>query len=226
MTLQQFQNCTKINNSLFDEIDKLALTICEVYSFTPDEVDSFSSRKFLKYSKKIEKLFGKGFNKPFYSRSDLETNAKNITFGQFIECQEWLKSEPIEVLHLIAASIHNGERNNHQELSEKMLQTNVSYLLTDCLTFVNSFAELIDKYKNLFDNNEVDEDESLDDIKKKEKLKRHPFIEFYGWEFSATQVAEHNRITLNEAYQLPVVEALNNLAYLKSKQDYEQKQNK
>jgi hypothetical protein len=225
MTLAQFQECNKINNSLFDEVDKLALIICELYGYTPEQVDTFTSRKFLRYTNKIEKRFNKGFNKPFYSFIDLETNAEAITFGQFIECQEWLKNEPIEVLHLVAASI-DKKVGNHKEVAEKMLQTNVNYLLNDCLKFIESLTKLVDGYKNLFASDEVDHEEDLDELKKKQKLQKHPFVEFYGWEFSATQVAEHNKITLNAAYELPVIEALNNLAYLKSKQDYEQKQNK
>jgi len=226
MTVSQFQECNKINNSLFDEVDKLALIICELYGKSVDEVDSMTSKKFLKYTNKIEKLFAKGFAKPFYCRMKFETNAEAITFGQFIECQEWLKSDAIEVLHLVAASIFKGNRSNHKKVAERILKTNVSYVLNDCLLFIESLKKLVDGYKVLFGSDEIEEDEDLETLKKKGKLKKHPFVEFYGWEFSATQVAEHNRITLNDAYKLPVIEALNNLAYLKSKQDYEAKQNK
>jgi hypothetical protein len=46
------------------------------------------------------------------------------------------------------------------------------------------------------------------------------FVEHYGWQYSTTQVAEYYRITLNEAYQLPAIEYLNALSYLKAYRDY------
>jgi hypothetical protein len=46
------------------------------------------------------------------------------------------------------------------------------------------------------------------------------FVEYYGWQYSTTQVAEYYRITLNEAYQLPAIEYLNALSYLKAYRDY------
>jgi hypothetical protein len=37
----------------------------------------------------------------------------------------------------------------------------------------------------------------------------------WGWVFSTKQVADFNNITINEAYDLRVIEYLNTLAYLK-----------
>ena len=225
MTLQQFQKVSQIKESLFDETDKIGLIICELYGLTPEQVDNFTSKKFLKYVNKIEKLFLKGFTKPFTFFQRFQTDATKITFGQFIECQEWLKQPPIEVLHLVAASIFKGDRSNHKKVADKMLNTNVRVLLDDCMKFIYSLSKLIDNYKTLFESEEVEE-EDLQELKKKSKLKKHPFIQYHGWEFSATQVAAHNGITLNKAYELPIIEALNNLVFLKHKQDYEQQQSK
>lgn len=225
MKLQQFQKIHTIKESLFDDTDKIALIICEVYNFTPEQVDSFTSKKFLKYVNKVEKLFLKGFTKPFTLFNRFETDATKITFGQFIECQEWLKQQPIEVMHLVAASIFKGKRTNHKKVADKMLQTNVRLIVDDVMEFVDSLTKLIESYKTLFESAD-NEEEDLQELKKKAKLKKHPFIEFHGWEFSATQVAEHNKITLNAAYKLPIIEALNNLVFLKHKQEYEQIQSK
>jgi len=46
------------------------------------------------------------------------------------------------------------------------------------------------------------------------------FIEYYGWQYTTTLVAEYYRFTLNEAYQLPALEYLNALAYIKAHRDY------
>jgi hypothetical protein len=42
-----------------------------------------------------------------------------------------------------------------------------------------------------------------------------PFMERWGWVYSTKGVADFNNITLNDAYELRVIEYLNTLAYLK-----------
>jgi hypothetical protein len=46
----------------------------------------------------------------------------------------------------------------------------------------------------------------------------------YGWIYQATIVAEHERIELDKVYDLPVVQFLNDLAYIKAYRDYERQQ--
>jgi hypothetical protein len=43
----------------------------------------------------------------------------------------------------------------------------------------------------------------------------------YGWIYQATLIADHERIKLDEVYDLPTMQCLNDLSYLKSKQSYE-----
>ena len=42
-----------------------------------------------------------------------------------------------------------------------------------------------------------------------------PFMERWGWVFSTKQVADFSNITVNQTYDLNVIEYLNILAYLK-----------
>ena len=68
--------------------------------------------------------------------------------------------------------------------------------------------------KGLFDN--VDGNERDSGVRKGSSR----FIEYYGWQYTTTQVAEYYRISLNEAYQLPALEYLNALAYIKAYRDF------
>lgn len=43
----------------------------------------------------------------------------------------------------------------------------------------------------------------------------------FGWIYNATMVAEHERLTLDETYQLPTIQFLNDLAYLKAKSEHD-----
>lgn len=46
----------------------------------------------------------------------------------------------------------------------------------------------------------------------------------YGWIYQATLIAEHEKIKLDEVYNLPTIQALNDLAYLKSKTAHDREQ--
>jgi len=50
------------------------------------------------------------------------------------------------------------------------------------------------------------------------------FSKHYGWIYSATAVADHERITLDQAFELPLIQFLNDLAYLKMKRKVEEAQ--
>jgi hypothetical protein len=225
MTVAQYQICYTINNTIKDETERLAMIVCELFGLTPEQVDGLSGKAFIKYVSKMNKMLNTDFKKPFYSRLKLKKDAKHLTFGEFIELQHWLKKDAIEVLHLVSATLIIKKNKQHDTLANKVLKLNVKHILNDCLSFIESLQGFMKLYKGLFeieDNN----DEDFNEFDKKEKLKSHPFVERYGWIFSAKQVADHNCISLNEAYELPVIQALNDLSYLKSKQDYETKMSK
>lgn len=46
----------------------------------------------------------------------------------------------------------------------------------------------------------------------------------YGWIYQATLIAEHEKIKLDDVYNLPTIQALNDLAYLKSKTAHDREQ--
>jgi len=50
------------------------------------------------------------------------------------------------------------------------------------------------------------------------------FAKHYGWIYSSTLVADFERITLDQAFELPIYQYLNGLAYCKMKEKLERKQ--
>ncbi len=48
----------------------------------------------------------------------------------------------------------------------------------------------------------------------------------FGWIYQATLVAEHERIKLEEVYQMMTIQFLNALSYLKAKAEHEKEQRK
>jgi hypothetical protein len=69
--------------------------------------------------------------------------------------------------------------------------------------FNNSFGSLFERR----DPEDTDEPTQPDE-----------FTDYYGWIFNTSAIAEYERITLDQAYDLPVMQALNDLSYLKAKQ--------
>lgn len=214
MTLTQYQRIAGFWNSENDEVTQIALIVCDLYGYTYDEVNNMEPRKFLKLSKKVERSFVGIDKKPIFSRVKLNVDAFSITLGQFIEVQHFLKLGEIDSMHLVAASIWVDKRE-HKRKAEILLNKNVRYVLKDISAFLLSFANLLNSYSGLF---ETEEREDEEDAKVE---KPHPFIEQYGWIYSAKQIAEHEGITLDKAFELPVLQAFNTLAYLKSYQSYQ-----
>lgn len=218
MTLKDYQRLAAFYNEADDEVTQVALLVCDIFGYTYDQVDNMPAKTFIHYSQKVTAAFSGIMIKPFWCRLKFQTDATKITLGQFIEVQYFLQQGEIDSLHLVGASIFKG-KGSHPEKAAYLQNKPVSYVLSDIKKFLLSFGELIASYKNLFETQEqANEDEGKVE-------KPHPFIAQYGWIFSATQVAEHEKITLDQAFELPILQALNDLAYLKSFGEYQKKLN-
>ena len=217
MTLQQYQRIAGFYNQSDDEITQVALIVCDMFNLSHEEVDNMQPKQFIKYSKKVTKQFKKLGKKPLLGRLKLETDAKKITLGQFIEVQHFLKQGEIDAMHLVTASIW-GNSKAHELKADLLLKKHIRLILADYTAFLQSFAELLQGYKGLFESEDVEEDGKME--------KPHPFIEQYGWIYSAKEVAQHEGITLDKAFDLPILQAFNALAYLKSEQSYQKYINK
>lgn len=216
MKVKQFQIIHEIQSNNHDEVDALALIVCEVYGLSYDEVNDINPAKFLKLSKNIKIKT----DKPLINWLRFETDSHKITLGQFIECQTWLKnSAPVKAMHLVAASILKSKKP-HKDKVDKILNTHIKNVYHYVSDFILSLNDLINSYSGLFEI-EVDLDE---EIEKPEAP--HPFIDRYGWVFSAKTVAEFEGITIDKAYDLPILHALNTMSYLKAKQKFDKWQSK
>jgi hypothetical protein len=221
MTLADYQRIAAFWNEGDDEVSQIAWIVMDMYGMTYDEVDQMDPKLFLKYSNKAAKQFRNIANRPFWSMLKFETDASKITLGQFVEIQHFIKIGQVDAMHLVGASIWKDKRP-HVEKSNILLKTNIRHVLQDVSKFYVSFAAFVDTYKGLFETDAI-EDEG-EEIAKPEKP--HPFINQYGWIYSAKQVADHEGVTLDEAFDLPVVQAFNDLAYLKAFQSYQKHINK
>ena len=128
MKLWQYQKLAKYWDSDNDEVTQVALIVCELYGFTSNQVDNMPPKTFLKYAKRVNKMFNGIDKKPLLSFMYLETNAFQITLGQFIEVQHFIKMGEVENMHLISSSLLRDNRQHHIK-AEILKNKNVKYIL-------------------------------------------------------------------------------------------------
>ena len=209
MTVAQFQKIQELTEGITDDVELLAFTVCVAFDKTVEQVDNMSRKEFMKYVNRLTKEL----NPKEDNEIQFTTDASAITFGQFIECQHWMKTNWKGSLSLIAASILVN-RSDHKQDVIWINSLPLSKVLHHVTKFNQSMVELVKSYSGLFEIDETDEDV--------EKDKQHHFIERYGWIYSATQVAAHEGIVLDKVYDLPIIQALNDMSYLKSEQKYDE----
>lgn len=212
MTVAQLQYVNQIDKTTPDTIERLGWIVCHLFGLSEDRVNRMNEGKFFKLVAKVERMMAAKPSR--LRRVVLQTDATKITLGQFIECQHWLKNDLIQVLDLVAASI-KIKRTDHATDALKMKGKPFTLVLPKVNEFVLSMNSLIKNYSELF---EIYDDEEAEE---RQPENVHPFMQQYSWLYSASEIAAYEGIPLDKAYDLPVLQAFNGLAYLKSKAAYE-----
>ena len=214
MTVATYQQVHEINQVNPDTIERLARVVCLVYNLPEQSVNMMHPAIFLW---KVRRIEANAKKRSIFFKPRLQTDAAKLTLGQFIECQHWLKNDAIQSLDLVAASILK-RRGDHAKDAERMRKAKVGDILPKVEAFITSMNALIKSYAGLFDINDDEGEQRAEEV--------HPFVERYGWIFSAKEVAAYECITLDKAFNLPVMQAFNGLSYLKAKQAYDKAQSK
>ena len=202
----------------YDEVDKLAYIVGEVYGYAPEKVNHIPAYKFRKMVAKINKKINQ--TKIFYSLPlPILTDATKLTFGQFVDLQHWYKQpEHVNFESIIARLLIGEDLKDLEQNKKKILKTNIQKVLYKYYAFRISYEKLILNNKDLFD---INEGESEANEQEQEKEESHPFINSFGWFFVAEQFRDYFHIKLDDVYELPIMECLSALNYLKAKQAYE-----
>lgn len=221
ITLSKFRQLDEITNSDHSEMDKVLFSACIVFDKTEYEIDNAEPKDVLKLTTKMESLFEMPFNPKPLSRSGkyfINYDVSRITFGQYIELAFFL-SNKVQNAHYILATMSNqwlrkNKTRDHRKKADCFLNRPVLEVIGSVKRIADNFSAFNKEYSSLFGVDKA----VTGDVQEEEFNKR------YGWIYSASQVAEYQRITLDEAFALPVRQALNDLAYLKAKAKYETEQ--
>lgn len=219
ITLAQFRQLDEINNSDYSDMDKVLFSVCIVFNKTEYELDNTDPNHVLKMTSKLTSLFETPYNPKAVAsigKYHIMYDISKITFGQYIELAFFLGGNAVQYAHYILATMGNrwlrkSKTSDHRRRADYFITRPVLDVMGSVNRIITNYVEFNKQYSNLFG---VDK-EVGGDVSEQEFNKR------YGWIYSASQVAEYERITLDDAFALPVRQALNDLAYLKAKSKYE-----
>lgn len=222
ITVEMYQYINEINESDMDQIDKLLYTMSFLTGRTEEQFDKINKFQFAKLqrqlSNRIAQLHVQSKEVARIKNIRFNYDVRKITLGQFIEVQHFYKGNYINNLHLIAASFSTCKDYLHVERADMILKLPMLSVLYNVTKFLEVIKKLSDEYRGLF---------GIEDIEQEQfKPLTNGFNEQYGWIYSAQKIAEFERIKLDEAYDLPIIQAFNDLAFLKAHQEYESEINK
>jgi hypothetical protein len=228
ITLAMFQQVEEVNARDIPDIDKVLFSTCIVFDKTEHELDNSDPKEVVKLMSKMQSIFETPFNaKPYnkIGRYFINYDIPKMTFGQYIELAFFLprneneKDKLIKNAHYIMSTISNRDHrkhkaDDHRKKANYFLNQPIEKIMGSLNRITESFGEFNKEYKSLFG---VDKEVSGD-------VQDDAFNRRYGWIYSASQVKEYEGITNEQAFALPIRQALNDLAYLKAKGKYEAEQ--
>lgn len=224
ITLYKYQQVEEVNKREIPDIDKTLFSACFVFDLTEHELDNTAPDKVLRMTTKMQQIFETPFNPKALTkigRYVINYDVSKMTFGQYIELAFFLadKTKATQFAHYIMATIsrqrmRKHKTSDHRRKANYFLNQPVENVIGCINVIVDSFNRFNTEYKSLFG---IDPGVS-GNVQNEDFNKRH------GWIYSATQVAQHEGITLDAAFALPVRQALNDLVYLKAKEKYEAEQ--
>jgi len=217
-----YQYINEINETDMDQIDKVLFTMAFLTGKSEEEFDKINKYKFAQlqrqFKQRFEQLNVQGKETERIKDFKFNFDVRKITLGQYIEVQHFYKNNYLNNLHLIASSFSTCKNYSHVERADKILKMPLLPVLFNVKKFIEVIKKLSDEYSGLFGIEDMEQEEF--------KPLTNGFNEQYGWIYSAQKIAEFERIKLYEAYDLPIIQAFNDLAFLKAHQEYEAEINK
>ncbi len=222
ITLGKFQQIDAINEKPLSDIDKVLFSTCIVFDKTEHELDNEDPVKVVKMTEKLTKIFQAPFEPsafPKIGKYFINYDISKVTLGQFIELNYFMQDKPVQHAHYILASVSNkrwmkNKASDHRRKAEYFLTRSIAKIMGSLQQVITNFQAFNEEYKKLFG---LDKEVSGD-------VQEDAFNKRYGWIYSASQIAEYERITLDEAYAMNIKHAFNDLAFLKAKGKYEVEQ--
>lgn len=234
ITIGKFQELFEISNMNLLDAEKYHLMLKSYTGYDDNQLKKLSEKQLFVLIEKINKVF-----------SLITNNIKNIKYKKRIFVKnKWYKlnyditeypnntaryvesitfaDDFIRNLHKILASMtsrleltYKGFRPvksnvfNHEQIATDMLNVDFVTGYSAAIKFIHSIKDLNDKYKGLFDDGQDVEDDGKG------------FSKDYIWLYNAKSVAEFEQISIDQVWDLPIIQFLNDLGYLRYKNKWD-----
>jgi hypothetical protein len=190
------------------QISKLIFDINNVFSFITKDIKNIQYKKRIFVNNKWYKLN--------YDITEYPNNTaryvESITFADdFIRNLHKILASMTSRLELTYKGFKPVKSNewNHEQVANDMLDVDFVTGYSSAVKFIYSIKNLNEKYKGLFDDGGDVEDNGKG------------FSKDYIWLFNAKSVAEFEQISIDEVWELPIIQFLNDLGYLKYKNKWD-----
>lgn len=230
LNLFQYQQLIPLLQSDTNEYDYSKI-IAVVNSITLEQVYQLTEKQYYKKFNDLQFLKEAASGKPQkYIHTDnglYECNydVMNMPCARYIESKVFF-NDLNNNLHKIGASMVipikkrffkytrlQYDASNHSKYSQDILSAKFKDIYFSIIQFLKEIKNLDSQFDGLFDS----EVGLVDDIT---HVGASKFTQIYGWQYCVKQVADHENIKLNEAYELSTIQFLNSLAYIKAEADF------
>jgi len=220
ISLCKFQLIDLINaNTAYDDFEKVMQSACVVFDKTEYEMNRMKPKKALRYAGKIRKIFQspiEGRRASRIGKYRMLYDVSQVTFGQYVELAFFFQAQ-VTHAHRILASMSRPvfgkyKTAGHRRRAAYFLKLSVETVMTSVKAIQESLKQFNQEYHWLFG---APEEASA------QGAKHDHFNQRYGWQYSASAIADYERIPLDQVYAMPVRQAFNDLAFLKEKVKYE-----
>jgi hypothetical protein len=223
ISLFQFQQIDEITNRGIDELDKILFQTCVLFGLTEFQLDNMAPAKAARLMQKVSKIYNAEFPEVTPKKIGkylIEYDPSKMTMGQYVEVAFFISSGHLKHAHHLLASISRlpftkRSTSGHKKRAEYFLTRSIVETIGAVKAFMTNLNSFNAEYKNLF---------GLDVDVNGEGAASAFFNRRYGWTYSVSQIADYERISLDEAFGIPVRQGLNDLNYLKEKGKYEAEQ--
>lgn len=220
VTLFKLQRVEEINaDTEQDDLFRLLYSASVIFGMTVKEIDDAGAKKAGKLIRKVKAIFEQEMRTMApqkIGRYRMAYDVSAVTFGQYIELAYFVHNH-LRNAHLILASMsrlpfRKYKTDGHRQRSEHFLGQPAEPCIGAMKAILASFEGFNRQYPHLF---------GIAGEASTEEAKTDPFNKRYGWQYSASAIADYEGIPLDEVYALSVRHAFNDLIYLKEKVKYE-----
>lgn len=237
ITMHQYYELQAIEARFVDANERMARMVMLLCHMTYQQVNTLPPNRFRKISALItRKLSCDARYKPKkrIGRYRIDYVVTGYRFAQYIEIQHFAKAAGKNIHNIIASAARPvWRKKNDSKLHGDIARYMLDEKMIDVLPAVERIVANVEALNKRFmppepvkTKEELEEETRLAAQKKNAipvygQSSGENFNSRYGWQYSAHQVAEYRRITVDEAEELSTIEALNYAQYLRELQEHQ-----